>query len=192
MKAIEAIVTANGGTIIENSIPKILRANPFPPPNSMLGPNGERWVPVHGFLPHSKLVECWDRLQALWAEHEEEMARLKVETGALIAATGRTSCLIEPVFFWPGQHNPLHKLAVEPDHLANLCEQPDNPQANDLVFELRRKVIAIFQDMGAIHLQIARSYPLKPSHSPEAWDILGALKNQVDPRGLMNPGSLGL
>ncbi|NVE95652.1 FAD-binding oxidoreductase [Altererythrobacter lutimaris] len=192
MKAIEAIVTGNGGKVIENSIPKILRANPFPPPNSMLGPDGERWVPVHGFLPHSKLVECWDRLQALWDEHAEDMARLKVETGALIAATSRTSCLIEPVFFWPGEHNPFHKLAVEPDHMAKLQEQPDNPEANALVMELRRKVIDIFHARGAIHLQIARSYPLKESHQPEAWNILAALKHQVDPRGLMNPGSLGL
>ena len=192
MAAIEDIVKANGGTVIENSIPKILRANPFPPPNSMLGPDGERWVPVHGFLPHSKLAECWERFDALWEEHSAEMARLQVETGALIAATSRTSCLIEPVFFWPGQHNPLHKQAIEADHYAKLSEQADNPEANALVLELRRKVIDIFHELGAIHLQIARSYPLKASHDPAAWDILKALKHKVDPKGLMNPGSLEL
>jgi len=46
--------------------------------------------------------------------------------------------------------------------------------------------------MDAIHLQIARSYPLKASHSTAAWGILSAVKAQVDPRGLMNPGSLEL
>ena len=192
MRAIEAIVREHGGDIVENSIPKILRANPFPPPNSMLGPNGERWVPVHGFLPHSKLVEAWDRLQTLWDEHSESMTGLQVETGALIAATGRGSCLIEPVFFWPGQHNPLHKSAIDPDHMAKLEAAPDNPEANALVMELRQKVIDIFHDLGAIHLQIARAYPLKASHEPAAWDILTALKAQVDPKSLMNPGSLEL
>lgn len=192
MKRIEEIARDHGGTVVENSIPKILRANPFPPPNSMLGPDGERWVPVHGFLPHSKLVEAWDRLQQLWSDNADEMARLGVETGALIAATGRTSCLIEPVFFWPGEHNPLHKDAIEPDHFAKLKAAPDNPEANYLVLELRRQVIAIFQEMGAIHLQIARSYPLKESHDAAAWDVIAALKRQVDPKGLMNPGSLGL
>ncbi len=192
MVRIEAIVAEHGGTVVENSVPKILRANPFPPPNSMLGPNGERWVPVHGFLPHSKLVEAWERLQALWDTHSEAMARLKVETGALIAATGRSSCLIEPVFFWPGEHNPLHREAIEPDHMAKLTAQPDNPEANALVMQLREQVIAIFHDMGAIHLQIARSYPLKQSHDAPAWDMLKALKAQVDPNGLMNPGSLAL
>jgi len=192
MRAIAAVVAANGGTTIENSIPKILRANPFPPPNSMLGPEGERWVPVHGLLPHSKLIEGWERLQQLWSAHEAEMTRLKVDAGALIAATGRGGCLIEPVFFWPGEHNPLHREAVEPDHLAKLESRPDDPDANALVDELRREVIAIFKHLGSAHLQIARAYPLKESHDPAAWSILQAVKNEVDPRGLMNPGSLGL
>ncbi|MEO0462912.1 MAG: FAD-binding oxidoreductase [Pseudomonadota bacterium] len=192
MRAIETIVREAGGSVVENSIPKILRANPFPPPNSMLGPEGERWVPVHGFLPHSKLIAAWDRLQALFAQKREAMERLGVETGALIAATGRSSCLIEPVFFWPGEQNPLHQQSLEPDHLAKLPTMADSPEATALVLELRERVIAIFQDMGAIHLQIARSYPLKESHDPAGWAMLEALKRQVDPRGLMNPGSLGL
>jgi len=192
MAQIDAIVRAAGGTVVENSIPKILRANPFPPPNSMLGPQGERWVPVHGFLPHSKLIAAWDALQDLFAEHAEEMQRLGVETGALIAATGRSSCLIEPVFFWLGEQNPLHQASLEPDHLAKLPTMPDSPEATALVMALRDKVIAEFQSMDAIHLQIARSYPLKASHSTAAWGILSAVKAQVDPRGLMNPGSLEL
>jgi FAD/FMN-containing dehydrogenase len=192
MRAIEAIVREHGGSVVENSIPKVLRANPFPPPNSMLGPGGERWVPVHGFLPHSRLVEAWERLQRLWDENAEEMARLKVETGALIAATGRSSCLIEPVFFWPGEHNPLHVHAVEADHLARLPKLADSPEATALVDRLKGEVIAIFQGLGAIHLQIARTYPLRERHDPAGWEILRALKRQVDPKGLMNPGALGL
>jgi FAD/FMN-containing dehydrogenase len=192
MRAIEAIVRQHGGSMVENSIPKILRANPFPPPNSMLGPGGERWVPVHGFLPHSRLVAAWERLQALWDGHAAEMARLKVETGALIAATGRSACLIEPVFYWPGEHNPLHTHAIEPDHLARLPRLPDSPEATALVETLKAEVIAIFQSLGAIHLQIARTYPLRERHDPAGWAILTALKRQVDPRGLMNPGALGL
>jgi FAD/FMN-containing dehydrogenase len=192
MRAIEAIVREHGGSVIENTIPKILRANPFPPPNSMLGPEGERWVPVHGFLPHSRLVEAWERLQALWAAHADEMAQLKVQTGALIAATGRSACLIEPVFYWPGEQNPLHAHAVEPDHLARLPRLADSPAATALVERLKAKVIAIFQRLGAIHLQIARTYPLRARHDPAAWEILTALKRQLDPKGLMNPGVLGL
>jgi FAD/FMN-containing dehydrogenase len=192
MRAIEAIVREHGGSVVENTIPKILRANPFPPPNSMLGPEGERWVPVHGFLPHSRLVEAWERLQALWDAHADEMARLAVQTGALIAATGRSACLIEPVFYWPGEQNPLHAHAIEPDHLSRLPRLADSPAATALVERLKAEVIAIFQSLGAIHLQIARTYPLRARHDPAGWAMLTALKRQVDPKGLINPGVLGL
>lgn len=192
MARIDDIVRKAGGTIVENSIPKILRANPFPPPNSMLGPDGERWLPIHGYLPHSRLIEGWERLQTLWADNAEAMARLGVETGALIAATGASSCLIEPVFYWPGEHNPLHHDAIEADHMAKLSPAPDNPEANALVWNLRQKVLDIFRSMEATHLQIARTYPLKESHDAAAWNMLKALKAEVDPQGLMNPGSLAL
>lgn len=191
MKLAEAIARRAGGRPIENSIPKILRANPFPPVNSMVGPDGERWVPVHGFLPHSALPEAWEAIQALYADHAADMERLGVNAGAMLAAAGPQAALIEPVFFWPEALNPLHRTAVEPAHLAKLKGFPPNPQASALVHKLRAGIVALFRARGAIHLQIARTYPLKDSHDPAAWALLTALKQAVDPRGLMNPGSLG-
>ena len=192
MAEITRLIEAAGGKAVENTIPKILRANPFPPVNSMVGPNGERWVPVHGFLPHSKLIAGWEAVQALFASHANEMQALGVEAGALLAAVSPQACLIEPVFFWPDALNPLHRHAVEPGHLAKLKGFPANASSTALVARLRAGVIDTFLALGAVHLQIARAYPLEANHSPEAWAMLTALKQQVDPRGLMNPGSLGL
>jgi glycolate oxidase len=192
MAEIEALVREHGGRATPNTIPKILRANPFPPVNSMVGPAGERWVPVHGFLPHSKLAQGWDAVQALFAEHRDDMERLGVEAGAMLAAVSPQACLIEPVFFWPDALNPLHRHAVEKAHLAKLKGFDANADSAALVGRLRQGVIDAFQRLGAVHLQIARAYPLKASHDPAGWSILQALKRQVDPRNLMNPGSLGL
>jgi FAD/FMN-containing dehydrogenase len=192
MKAAESIARKAGGRVIENSIPKILRANPFPPVNSMVGPDGERWVPVHGFLPHSRLPEAWEAIQALFARHADAMARLGVNAGAMLAAAGTQACLIEPVFFWEDALNPLHRHAVEPAHLAKLKGFPANAEAAALVHALRAEVVELFRARGAIHLQVARTYPLKQSHDPAAWALLEAVKKAVDPEGLMNPGSLGL
>ena len=192
MKLIEEIAKKHGGRAIDNTIPKILRANPFPPPNSMLGPNGERWVPVHGFLPHSKLTTAWESLQALYEENAEAMARHKVEVGAMLAAVSPSVCLTEPVFFWPDARNALHEDAVETDHLKRLQKFDADLEARALVAELRSKVVDIFHGLGAAHLQIARTSPLPESHDPKAWELLKALKRAVDPKGLMNPGSLGL
>lgn len=192
MAEIGRIVESAGGKAVENSIPKILRANPFPPVNSMVGPNGERWVPVHGFLPHSQLVAGWDTVQSIYAAHADAMARLGVEAGAMLAAVSPQACLIEPVFFWPEALNPLHRHAVEAGHLAKLKGFAPNPEASALVQQLRAEIIAAFQRLGAIHLQIARTYPLKASHDPAIWALLTAMKRQLDPKNLMNPGSLGL
>lgn len=192
MAAIEAIVKQAGGRPVENTIPKILRANPFPPVNSMVGPAGERWVPVHGFLPHSRLVEAWEAVQHLYADNAEEMQRLGVEAGAMLAAVSPQACLIEPVFFWPEELNPLHRHAVERDHLAKLKGFGPGPEATALVTELRDKVIDLFAARDAIHLQIARAYPLQRGHDAAAWALLTTIKQHLDPEGLMNPGSLGL
>lgn len=191
-RAMDKIAVGFGGHTIENTIPKILRANPFPPVNSMIGPAAERWVPVHGFLPHSKLLPAWREIQALYESHAEEMQAEKVEAGAMLANVSPSACLIEPVFFWPDELHELHRRSVEKTHLAKLTEFPANERARALVARLRAKVIDIMRDLGAAHLQIARTYPLKDSHDPAAWEIIKALKRHVDPKGLMNPGSLGL
>lgn len=192
MKAIEAIAVAHGGHAIENTIPKIMRANPFPPVNSMVGPDGERWVPVHGFLPHSRLVEAWERIQALFAANQEEMDAHGVAAGAMLAAVNRSTCLIEPVFFWPDVLEEIHCRSLEADHLAKLKRFPANEASRALVVRLRGEIVGIFRDLDATHLQVARAYPLQAASDPRAWEILTAIKAVVDPKGLMNPGSLGL
>lgn len=192
MKLVEAIAIKHGGKAIENTIPKILRANPFPPVNSMVGPDGERWVPVHGFLPHSRLVEGWNRIQQLFADNQTEMDELGVAAGAMLAAVSRSTCLIEPVFFWPDALEEIHCRSLEADHLAKLNRFPPNAASRALVDKLRAGIIRIFRELDATHLQVARAYPLEEASDPHAWAILKAVKQTVDPKGLMNPGSLGL
>lgn len=192
LAAIDRIVAGAGGRAVENTIPKIVRANPFPPVNSMVGPSGERWVPVHGFLPHSRLLDGWHRIQSLFAARRDEMDRLGVGAGAMLAAVSRSACLIEPVFYWPDELEELHRRSVEAEHLAKLSQFPANEASRALVAELRREVISIFRELDATHLQIARTYPLERALDPTAWEILRAFKAAVDPKNLMNPGSLGL
>ncbi len=192
MKAVEAIVTANGGQIVENTIPKILRANPFPPPNSMAGPEGERWAPIHGVVKHSKALATIDALTALFEVHSNDMERLGVGCGYMFLLVGSTGFLIEPCFYWPDEQWEIHKHFIEPAHFAKLKSFPKNPEARALVEKLRMAVVDIFGQMGGIHFQIGRTYPIKDRSDPRAWKIIEALKAEVDPKHLMNPGALGL
>ncbi len=192
MKTAEAIVTANGGQIVENTIPKILRANPFPPPNSMAGPEGERWAPIHGIVKHSKALETIDALTALFEAHGGDMERLGVGAGYMFLLVGGTGFLIEPCFYWPDEQWAIHKHFIEPAHFAKLQNFPANPEARALVEKLRIDVIDVFGQMGGIHFQLGRTYPIKERSDPRAWNIIQSIKAEVDPKGLMNPGALGL
>jgi D-lactate dehydrogenase (cytochrome) len=47
--------------------------------------------------------------------------------------------------------------------------------------------------LGACHLQIGKYYPFKEAcNNPNTWKLLEDIKTVVDPKRLMNPGSLGL
>jgi FAD/FMN-containing dehydrogenase len=190
--AIRAIVAAHGGGEVENTIPKILRANPFPPVNSMLGPSGERWVPVHGVVRHSCALSTINAIVALYEANQDAMDRLGIGAGYMFLTVGTTGFLIEPVFFWPDAQGALHRASVERNHLAKLNDFPANPPARALVERLRGDIIAIFRRMDAVHFQIGRTYPLAERSDAGGWALVQAMKRAVDPDGRMNPGVLGL
>lgn len=183
---------AHGATETENTIPKIIRANPFGPLNSMLGPEGQRWAPVHGLLPHSRAVACYDAIISLFADHREQMDELGIFTGTLMSAVGGSGAIIEPCLYWPDAANPLHRDSVEDAHLAKLPELDENPEAWALAQRLKQALVDLFHDHGAAHFQIGRTYRYRDSLDPAADALLVSLKKTLDPKGLMNPGSLGL
>ena len=49
----------------------------------------------------------------------------------------------------------------------------------------------IFVDMGAVHMQVGKSYPYLQGRQGQATQILKDVKKSLDPNGLMNPGALG-
>ena len=192
MRRIDAIVADAGGRKVENTIPKVLRANPFPTVNSMVGPDGERWVPVHGIVRHSKALGVIEAITALYERHAGDMERLGVGAGYMFLTVATTGFLIEPVFYWPDALGEIHRRSVEPGHWAKLKRFPADAEARALVETLRKAVIGIMQDAGGMHFQIGRTYPLRDATDPRAWRMLEAVKRAVDPEGRMNPGALGL
>jgi FAD/FMN-containing dehydrogenase len=192
MERIGTIVAGHGGRAVENTIPKVLRANPFPPVNSMVGPDGERWVPVHGIVRHSKALATIEAITALFEGHAGDMERLGVGAGYMFLTVAQTGFLIEPVFYWPDALGEIHRRSVEPAHYAKLKGFPANAEARAMVEVLRNAVIDIFGKHGGMHFQIGRTYPLKRGTDPRAWRILEAVKAHLDPGDRMNPGALGL
>jgi len=191
MDDIRAIVKAHGGREIENTIPKVTRADPFVPTNSMLGPEGERWVPVHGIVPLSQAAETWGKIDALFASYADRCQAQGVETGYLVTTISTNAFLIEPVFYWPDARLEIHDRSVESAYLSKLKVHAPNAAAAGLVAEMRDGLKKLFLEQGAAHFQIGKAYLYREGRKPETWALLDAIKKAVDPKGLINPGSLG-
>jgi FAD/FMN-containing dehydrogenase len=179
-----------GGTEVDNAIPKVLRSQPFTPPNNMLGPAGERWVPVHGIVPHSRAQATHAAVEALFARERDTLRAHRVEVSYLFTTVAQQGTLIEPVFYWPDAHTAYHKRMVEPEHLRRCGEPGVDPAARALVARLKSEVAALLRAHGATHFQLGKFYAYREGRDAAALALFDALKAHLDPRGLMNPGAL--
>ena len=191
--AVRAIVKAVGGREVEASIARVIRAEPFPALNSVLGPTGERWVPVHGHVAMSDAVAAFEAIEKVMADRAAVFERLKIDTGYLVTALSTNAFTIEPVFFWPEAREPIHETTVDPDFLSKLPPpSAPNPEATAAVAEARQAVIDAFQPFGAVHHQIGRTYPFLEKRDAPSQELLRSLKAALDPHRRLNPGGLGL
>ena len=192
LAAIREICEA-AGREVENTIPKVMRGDPFMITlTSAIGPEGERWAPMHGIVPMAEAAAAWSEVSALFDEYRQHFERHGVVVGFLLAVVGTTGFILEPVFYWPGPRPLLYDRRLEPSELARLKDFPEAPETAALIAEVRGRLADRFLELGAAHLQIGRTYRYKEGLDGTAWRLLEAIKDAVDPRRLVNPGSLGL
>ena len=190
--AIVRRIMAKGGTEVENTVPKVMRANPFAEVSSMIGPNGERWVPVHGTVPFSKATRMWETCEAVFAKHAAATAKYEIDHGYLSCTVGQVGTLLEPVMYWPDARNAFHDRVLDAAYLAKLPKYPPNPDAAAAVAKIREDLATAFMEAGAVSFQLGKFYRYQDGLDPTAAALLKQLKQLVDPQGRMNPGGLGL
>jgi len=190
--AIVRRIMAAGGTEVENTVPKVMRSNPFAELNSMLGPGGERWVPVHGTVPFSCAVQMYEVCEAVFARHAAAMRQYDIDRGYLCATVGGVGTLLEPVMYWPDARLGFHERVLDSAYLAKLPRFAANPEAAAAVAQIRNDLATAFMEEGAVSFQLGKFYKYQQSLQPSAAGFLASLKRLVDPQGRMNPGSLGL
>lgn len=189
---IRAIGIDAGAKEIANTVPKATAGLPFGPVNSMIGPEGERWVPIHCLVPHSKGPEVLEKLEALYARFKEKTTAHNIENGHLLLSMSTTIFLIEPVFYWRDAMTEIHKEYVEDQILKQVTNFDEDLAARAVVEEMRQEMLDIFEEAGAAHFQIGKTYRYGKTLKPETKALLKGIKNQLDPDGRINPGSLGV
>jgi FAD/FMN-containing dehydrogenase len=188
---IRKIALVNGKEV-EATVPRAVRGTPFLPPNDLLGPKGQRWAPSHGIAPHSRILAVTDGLHAFFEERAELMAQHEIEWGYVTFAISTNAILLEPMLYWPDAREDYHERMIEPGHLAKLPKLPPSPETAEVMRKIRADLTQYWMLQGCAHLQIGKTYRFMESRQPVVRTMLEGLKNLVDPRGLVNPGALGL
>ena len=184
-------IGAAKGREIEATVPRMIRGAPFMPPNDILGPKGQRWAPNHGIAPHSRIGALAEALTGFFEARVERLQRHGIEWGYVAFAISTSAVLIEPMLYWPGARERYHERVIAPSALAKLPLLPADPEAAAVVAQLRHDLVRFWMAHGCAHLQIGKTYRYMESRQPAVRALLEKLKAVVDPRGLVNPGSLG-
>ncbi len=108
--------------------------------------------------------------------------------GTSFFGVARAGLLYEPVLYWPDARLLAHDRRTG----DALPRHPANPAAAALVAQISAEMIAIFHAAGAAHLQIGRTYPWARDRDAGAMALVRAIKAELDPHNLINPGALGL
>jgi len=179
------------GVEIADSVPRVMRSRPFGPVRGMLGRNGERWVPIHAVFPLGDARRVLDANEAFFAEQRGMMQAHGIVYSVMTMTTGH-EFFLEPAFYWMYEITPLHAKSLGDEVVKPWRDRPANTEAREAVVKLRQATQRLYAGLGGVSWQVARDYPFIDLLKPETRALLTAVKQAVDPRGLMNPGSLGL
>lgn len=182
---------AGGGREVANTMAEFARAAPFPDP-MIVGPGGLRLLPLHAIVPFSRAEALHEDIEHYLEGIREECALKKVMAYLVYSTSGRAGFLYESVIYWEDEWLAFHRHYLPDEVRSVFKEAPANPAGRELVERIRVDLIDIMYRHGSTHLQIGRAYPYARDRNPAALELLGSLKQQVDPLGLINPGALGI
>ncbi len=180
------------GAEMANTVPNVMYANPYPPFTNIVGPRGERWAPIHGLLPFSRVTPFRRALEALLAGHDDAMREHGIEIGNMFMSVSTNGFIYEPVFYWPDAHNDAVRGIVPEGYLDQVGEHPASPEGRALVHAIKLEIIDLLHRHGAVHFQVGKLYPYLVDRNPAAERLVRDIKKALDPDRKMNPGALGL
>lgn len=190
LKRVRRIALEAGGRALPASIPKVMRAIPFPRMNGLLTPSGKRMNWLHTVVPNSLGGECFRSTEAVFARHHEVMKTYGINRGYLFSTHGPSGVGIETLIRWSDESYPMHTHFLLEEEKAKLRRHPANLAAAAAVVDLSKDIVESWSDLGGVHLQIGRKYPYLETRLPNTAALLGDLKDRFDPDRVINPENL--
>jgi len=179
------------GEPIDPIVPAVFRDDPFGAVQSvLLGPEGQIWLPIHAVLPYSRAQES---ARAVKAFEEENRAALDAHGIKIsyLTLSSQNDFLFEPAFYWFDELGEFRLERISEEAAGTWSSIPADQDARSVVLDLRRRLARVFDELGAVHIQIGKYYEYQSMLEPELLGLVRAIKTELDPDGLVNPGSLG-
>jgi FAD/FMN-containing dehydrogenase len=181
----------SAGRDIPNTMPTVMRATPFMP-YPVVGMDAKRMLPLHAILPFSKVVAFHRALEAYFEKRKADMDALDMTTPSIFGTLSTNGFLYEPVLYWPDQPDIFHERNTPEELLAPMRENAPSERGRTLAKEMFEEMVTIMHEHSGVHLQIGKAYPYTRDRSDMTIALVRQIKDLTDPRGLINPGALGL
>ena len=192
LKRVRRIALKNGATELAPSVPRATRGTPFTNFNVTERRTTLRNLPTNALFTHSRAPAALAAMRALFDANKPDIERHGMEIGLVFFAVGKNAMAIEPLFYWHDAQQYLHNRVEQRSDLDALATFAGRPEATEFAFELRSKLKAVMKEHGSVHVQIAKAYDYLGTREPRLAKLLKDIKASVDPKGRVNPGSLGL
>jgi len=112
--------------------------------------------------------------------------------GIIFGTLSTNGFLYEPVLYWPDQPDIFHERNTPEELLAPMRENAPSERGRILAKEMFEEMVTIMHEHSGVHLQIGKAYPYTRDRSDMTIALVRQIKDLTDPRGLINPGALGL
>lgn len=190
LRRVRKIASDAGGRAVPASVPRVMRAMPFPPMNGLLTPSGKRMNWLHTVVPNSRGGQCFRETEAVFERNAGLMKQHGIDRGYLLSTHGPTGVGVETLIRWPDAAYPIHTHFMTAAEKQKLKPRQANPEAQSAVAQLSKEILDAWGGMGGVHLQIGRKYPYLKSRLPETAALLRTLKEALDPDHVINPGNV--
>ncbi|MEM7570367.1 MAG: FAD-binding protein [Pseudomonadota bacterium] len=188
--ALDDVAAQHDATPVSAALPAVMQSRPYSL-RGMLGPKGERWVPVHGVGPLSRLMAYADIVTDFFDAQQPDLDKHKISTSWLMMAWPGRCALIEPMFLWPAPLLPIHQAAGKVAGRVSQAWDEEAERRTAQVTALKQALTRQLDEAGALHVQLGQTYAYQDRLSPPVAALLGSIKAHLDPHGLAAPGNLG-